>query len=343
MVGVRRAVVAVLASLATAAPASAAVIPHAGTDPASNFHVEFSALPASCSSQPTGTECENAAVSQLNQSRASLGQPAYLLPTHFTTLTPAQQAFVLTNLDRTLYGLPVVPGLTDQLNNQAMTTGVQAENDPTPGSIPWTSYTTNYAWGQYNMPLAYQGWMYDDGYGSGNVDCPTPSSDGCWGHRHDILATTYFENRTLAMGAASGASTHHSRNFAMLIVGGTPGTYNPTYSYTWDQAVADGAGVAPATPPANPDPDPGGGGGGGQAGSVSITGLKVHGHTVKIEIEIPAGAAAECGLWRKHTPAKKQHYRSCDATPVYRHVKDGRYTFSVRTDSSSDSRKLKVG
>jgi hypothetical protein len=53
------------------------------------------------------------------------------------------------------------------------------------------------------------------------------------------------------MGAAAGRSSSHHRGYAYLFVGGNAG-YRPTYTYTWKQAVADGAGTNtydPGPPP----------------------------------------------------------------------------------------------
>ena len=45
------------------------------------------------------------------------------------------------------------------------------------------------------------------------------------------------------MGAAAGRdSRHHRRGYTYLFVGGNS-AYNPTYTYTWKQAVEDGAGT----------------------------------------------------------------------------------------------------
>jgi hypothetical protein len=43
--------------------------------------------------------------------------------------------------------------------------------------------------------------MYDDGKGSGNLDCPAKGGPGCWGHRHGIL-DNFGTVGTLVMGGA---------------------------------------------------------------------------------------------------------------------------------------------
>ena len=130
--------------------------------------------------------CIDAAVTYLNAARAHLGQTAYVLPGNFVSLTPAEQALVLTDLDRTRYGLPPVTGLTAALDQDAAR-GVQGDGDPQASGSSFIASTSNWAGGYQNMPLAYEAWMYDDGPASGNLDCPSAGAPGCWGHRHDVL------------------------------------------------------------------------------------------------------------------------------------------------------------
>src|SRR5579884_1911923 len=115
---------------ATAAPAFA---DWAGSDPASNFPMPY--IPQTCwgapTGDPTGSACIDWSVGVLDQARESLGLPDYVLPADFDSLTPAQQLLILTDSDRTLYGLAPVPGLTDALDQDAAA-GVQANGDPWP-------------------------------------------------------------------------------------------------------------------------------------------------------------------------------------------------------------------
>src|SRR5438552_2577167 len=89
----------------------------AGANPRSNFPIR--ALPDVCWGSPTGAACQRAGVRYLNRARARLGQPPYTLPRNFLSLKPSQQVLVLTNLDRMLYGLAPIPGLTAGLNRDA--------------------------------------------------------------------------------------------------------------------------------------------------------------------------------------------------------------------------------
>lgn len=232
-----------MAAVLVAVPVASGSGQWAGSDPSANFAV--GALPAACSSDPDGAACVDAAVSSLDQARAGLGQPPYALPADFDSLTGAQQAFVLTNLDRALYGLPPVPGLVAGLDQDAAL-GVQGDADPTPSAPGFAAFTSNWAGGFVNLPFAYEAWMYDDGPGSGNVDCTAADASGCWGHRHDIL-WEFGAGDVLGMGAAAGTDAQGAAGYAMLIVDGGS-TAAPAYTYTWSQAVADGAGTGTVSP-----------------------------------------------------------------------------------------------
>ena len=222
----------------------------AGKDPTHNY--PLGDLPRACAKAPTRRTCINAGVYYLDKARANVGLPAYKLPADFPALAPARQMFVLTNLDRILYGLPPIPGLTARLNHDALVNGVWRATDPLPTNMSgMRSATANWAGWFANAPMAYEAWMWDDGLGSGNinVDCTSDQRAGCWAHRHAVL-WKFGKRAVLAMGAAGGFDSHHNRGDAMLLVGGD-GSYSPRYSYTWRKAVADGAGTNtydPGTP-----------------------------------------------------------------------------------------------
>jgi hypothetical protein len=206
----------------------------AGSDPKTNY-----AAPHPCFTN--SKSCINAGVYYLDTARKRLGQPAYKLPANFAGLSPGKQAFILTNLDRIQYHLPAIPGLTQTLDRDALVTGVDAGGDPRSTASQAPAYTANWAGPFPNLVFAYEAWMYDDGYGSPNLDCTSRHATGCWGHRHDILwnfGGGYFGTGPMAMGAAA----VQGRGYATLIVRGT-GNYHPRYVYTWKQAKADGAGT----------------------------------------------------------------------------------------------------
>jgi hypothetical protein len=206
-----------------------------GADPQSNF--PLGALPDACWQAPMGASCIRASVAYLDRARAKLGQPGYVLPRNFVSLTPPEQVLVLTNLDRLLYRLAPVPGLTAALDRSA-SAGVRAQTDPEPGA-GWYAFTSNWAGGYPNIVLAYEGWMYDDGPGSGNLDCTPSHRSGCWGHRHDIL-WRFDPDGALAMGAAAHTASGGRSSYAMLLEQARPGVA-PVYTYRWRQAIRAGA------------------------------------------------------------------------------------------------------
>ncbi len=242
--GVRSLLIAGALALVVVASAVAA---WGGSDPPHNYRIP--AVPYSCTPAPLGKACVNAAVYYLDKARAKVGLPAYKLPADFPSLTPAKQMFILANLDRIQYGLPPITGLTAALTHDALV-GVEAGTDPSPSDTTNVSaWRSNWAAGYRNAPMAYEAWLWDDGVSSGNVECTATNTSACWGHRHNVL-WKFGSGAVLAMGAVAGWGPGHGKGYGMLLVGGTA-AYKPTYTYTWTQAVADGAGTHkynPGTP-----------------------------------------------------------------------------------------------
>lgn len=205
----------------------------AAADPGFNFAPRPSCVAAAA--------CERQGIRFLDRARAKLGQPPYDLPRNFLALDPARQALVLTDLDRIMYGLRPIPGLTGHLD-RAAAAAVHAGKDPMPTEPNVLSFASNWAGGYRNMLFGYEAWMFDDGPGGKNLECTVLDSSGCWAHRHDILWR--FEGTgALAMGAAAGFGPGGALGFTVVLVRFTP-RYRPTYSYTWNEAVAAGAGQA---------------------------------------------------------------------------------------------------
>jgi hypothetical protein len=196
-------------------------------------------LPLACHRSTVSARCINGAVYWLDRARAKLHQGPYRLPANFASLTPAEQAFVLTNLDRIHYRLAPIAGLTSQLNGWAMD-GARRDLDPAARGGLFRSVSV-WAFGFTNIVTAYEAWMYDDGYGGGNLDCTSPQAADCWGHRHSIL-WSFGPGGRLAMGAAAGYDQRGRRSYA-LILGRASGGLRPGYYYTWAQARAAGAGT----------------------------------------------------------------------------------------------------
>jgi hypothetical protein len=332
-------VLLVIASLALVVIAVAAGAARAdgpvGADPSQNFRP--GPLPPTCDPHPTTPPCVDAAVGELNKARASLGQGPYGLPSNFDTLAPEQQLFVLTNLDRLLYGLTPIPGLTADLGQDAAP-GVQADTDPRPSDPDVISYTSNWAGGFQSAPLAYEAWMYDDGPGSGNLDCTTADASGCWGHRHDIL-WQFDSPGPLAMGAAVGQDQHGRPGYAMLLAQGND-HYKPAFTYTWRDALANGArptGPPPATvaakaPPSVPSAPP-------REVPPRFSEISVSGHNLRAEIAAPKGALLQCALTPQTAKGwGRDRWRTCSSTVVYPALPQGRYRLRVHSRAGATSR-----
>ena len=161
------------------------------------------------------------------------------LPAGFTSLTPAEQLFVSTDMERVARGLPPYAGLVDSLD-QAARNAALADTDPILGSVVdelgVVEYGSNWAEDVNTIEANYD-LMYNDGPGGVDLDCEARNMTGCWGHRDNILwkvGAAQFPGCTLVMGAAQapdGLMISDTEVFA--VVSGTP-----TYIYTWAQAQA---------------------------------------------------------------------------------------------------------
>ena len=145
------------------------------------------------------------------------------------------QLFVLTNLDRIAYGIEPIRGLNSGID-AAAAQGVLRASDPVypAGMPPVNGWSSDWASGYQNALFAYFAWVYDDGFGSSNIDCTTPRGQGCWVHRNNIIEAE--NSATAAMGDAAG--TNGTDGYAMEIVSTQT---RVTYQYTWAQAIAAGA------------------------------------------------------------------------------------------------------
>ncbi|HEX8975503.1 MAG TPA: hypothetical protein VF781_03230 [Solirubrobacteraceae bacterium] len=331
----RAAKLVVMASLALPGSALAA---SAGPDPSTNFPVDQ--FPAACSA-PTSADCTSASLAILDQARAALGQPAYAVPSNFASLTPAEQGFVLANLDRLQYGLAPVTGLTAALDSDAAV-GVQQVADPQPAASNYVAWNSNWAGGFPNMPLAYEAWMYDDGPGSGNLDCTSSNTAGCWGHRHGVLYR--FDNSgPLAMGAAAGTDPSGQSGYTMLLFEGDS-SFRPAFIYTWAQAVAAGAAGGPPAPAATatgPPTSRAAGPPNAVPARVTIS-VRQRGRRVRILASVPPGGMLACAFTPRGPRGwASDHYRACAASSVMIR-RAGRYRLRVRAAGVLLTRFLRI-
>jgi Divergent InlB B-repeat domain len=196
-------------------------------DPPRNLPLGF--FPAACYERPetpgpTSPECEDAAIYYLDRARSELGLPPYALPADFTALSPDRQLFILANLDRLAYSLPVLPGLSAALT-VAAEEGMKAERDPLGvQEPPWWPLFYGSDWAAFpNAIWGYYVWMYSD-------------ESVQWGHRHVVFLESLGD---LGMGASSGISSNGRESSTLIIESATA---PPPFYYTWAEAVASGAG-----------------------------------------------------------------------------------------------------
>ena len=202
-------------------------------DPAANIAPSPDFL-ATCSSTAYDDSygCIADTLTAIDNARQSEGLGAMTLPTNWGSLTPAEQLFVTTNLERTARGLAPLSAMASALDAEA-TQAALADSDPSPpAGFPWTLWGGNWA-GQIGNPLeAVYYWMYDDGLGSSNESCSTSSPTGCWVHRRNMLLDLTCS--PCVMGAGWGTTTQGTSLSEILV--DTQGS--PVTDFTWAQEQA---------------------------------------------------------------------------------------------------------
>ncbi len=154
--------------------------------------------------KPSGIDssaaCVDGVLEAINHAHALEGVRPMVLPTDFTRLTVPQQIFVAINLERVDRGLSPFVGMTAALDSNAQK-GADDANDPPDAGPNYLLVDDEWAGGSANGLDADYGWMYQDGFDSGNLDCQKRGAPGCWGHRHGIL-DDFGSGNDLVMGAA---------------------------------------------------------------------------------------------------------------------------------------------
>jgi hypothetical protein len=199
--------------------------------------------------------CIRGTVTAIDAARAEEGVGPLVLPTNFAALSSGQQLFVLTNLERVDRGLTPIAGMVSSLDG-AVVAAAQQDTDPgLPGPVPGlgiAAYGSNWALTGSNVDAMYY-WMYYDGMNSGNIDCTSTNTTGCWGHRDILLGfqddlnqvggTLVFDaastpNTDPAYPVSSGTTQYTSVTCIVVLANSVDPAY---YTYTWAQAVAAGA------------------------------------------------------------------------------------------------------
>ena len=210
-------VIPLAVSLQAPGPAGAAIVPP--QNPGANI------TPAPGYSGPCGSLSDPnlycpSGLTLLYGDRQVEGLAPMSLPSNWSSLTQPEQLFVLTDLERIDRGLAPIAGLAANLDAYAQA-GANAHTDPPFPHYGSTAGSNVASTSSLGTALAL--WMYDDGPGGPNVDCPASGGGGCWGHR-DIILGSYAAPSL--MGVGYGAST------TQIFVGGD--TVDTPY-FTWAQ------------------------------------------------------------------------------------------------------------
>jgi hypothetical protein len=184
--------------------------------------------------------CIDAALEAINHAHALEGVRPMLLPAGFEQLTVPEQLFVVVNLERADRGLPVFAGLTSGLDADAQRGANDANDPPDPGRA-YVLDDAEWAGGSSNGLDAVYGWMYDDGYNSGNLDCLHRGAPGCWGHRKGIL-DDFGSGPNLVMGAAIDTTGDHhggdNGGTSMAVTLAVAGAPAHSLLYSWSRVLA---------------------------------------------------------------------------------------------------------
>jgi len=200
-------------------------------------------------SGPNSYGCQVAAIAAIDQAHADEGIAPLSLPSNYYSLTPAEQLFVLVNEERVERGLVPAVGMVAGLSGDAMQ-GAQALTDPPLGSTSDYEGVPVYGvidanWAEdYSIAASVFDWMYADGWDGGattNEACTSPGAAGCWGHRENILRN--LQGGAVVMGTASTPASNASGMFVSdaMVLGMVASASSVSYTYTWAQAVAQGA------------------------------------------------------------------------------------------------------
>jgi hypothetical protein len=171
-------------------------------------------------SKAANVKCDKAARASFDKVRKGEGLAPMTLPKDFATLSVPSQLLAISDIERVDRHRRPVLGRSASLDKLAQQ-GANQDRDPSFPS-PFTGSTGGANWaGAGNSALLDDFyWMYDDGPGSGNLDCQHKGDPGCWGHRHDIIDA--YPAR-LVMGAAVAYKTNDGTSMTEEFIGGDTG------------------------------------------------------------------------------------------------------------------------
>ncbi len=174
--------------------------------------------------------CVDASVAAITNGRKSEGLAPLTLPGDWTTLTPQEQMFVATNLERTTRGLPPLSAMVTPLDNASQQGAAQNDDPAPPSDFGYEQWGSNWAGAVGNPLEAMYLWMYDDGPGSSNVDCTARDPSGCWGHRDNVLLRLPCQDCVMGTGYVASAYQGTPSWTEMLVEANAPSQVD----YTWE-------------------------------------------------------------------------------------------------------------
>jgi hypothetical protein len=187
----------------------------------------------------SSSTCLGAVLAAVNRAHALEGIRPMVLPSDYGHLSVPDQLFVAVNLERMDRGLAPFVGLTTALNQNAQRGADDADDPPDPGRS-YALDDAEWAGGSSNGLDADYGWMYDDGFDSGNLDCVHRDDPGCWGHRKGIL-DDFGSGANLVMGAAlSTTSDTHSGDSggtSMAVTMAVTARPVRVFTYLWSEVL----------------------------------------------------------------------------------------------------------
>ena len=213
--------------LLTGGNGTAAIVPP--QNPSANIYPNQEYNGPCAGLSPAAAACP-VGLSALDSDRQVEGIVPMSLPTTFSSLTPQEQGFVLTNLERVDRGQAPIEGLASSLDSLAQS-GAQDGKDP---SFPTNTGAGGSIVAGSNLFTADELWMYEDGWSGAstiNEGCTSPTASECWGHRDIILGN--YPSPTL-MGAGVSTTAKGGESTADLFVGGDT---SDTPYFTWSQVT----------------------------------------------------------------------------------------------------------
>lgn len=209
-----------MAAQATPAAAAAAMPPNPLANPKHNTAPSQRFVDA-ChemgTSKAANDKCDAAALHDFDAVRKKEGLGRITLPGDFASLSVPSQLLAISNIERVDRGRRPVKGRTKSLDKLAEA-GANRDQDPNfPQPCGCTFGGANWAGAGNSALLDDFYWMYDDGPGSFNNDCPQRGASGCWGHRHNIL---HAYAARLIMGAAVAYKTRFGTSMTEEFIGG---------------------------------------------------------------------------------------------------------------------------